>query len=55
MSRGIEMASQSLVRSVSVSDYLFLILNSAAYFIIGLITFEVILAKGKQKGINSNY
>jgi len=55
LSRGITMASQSLVQTVSVHDYLFLILNSAVYFIIGLVTFEVILAKGKQKGISSNY
>jgi len=55
LSRGIHLATQSLERSVQLNEVLLLGINSAVYFVIGLVTFEVILSQGKKKGISSNY
>jgi ABC-2 type transport system permease protein len=55
LSRGISLAAKSLEGSAQAQDVLLLGVNSAVYFLIGLITFEVILSQGKKKGICSNY
>jgi len=55
LSKGIELAKESFSGTILWNDYLFLTINSTVYFLIGLITFELILLQGRKNGISSNY